>query len=119
MKPHRIRMTHNLLTQYGLYRKMEVHVFLPLFFFKYLLQRPIPATFEEMTKFHSDDYITFLKNIRQDNISEYTKQMQRFNVGEVNECFYVYPMIFRTAQFLMAYLNFANFLAEDLFVSSG
>ena len=35
-----------------------------------------------MTKFHSDDYIRFLRSIRPDNMSEYTKQMQRFNVGE-------------------------------------
>lgn len=26
MKPHRIRMTHNLLLNYGLYRKMEIYV---------------------------------------------------------------------------------------------
>ncbi|CAL8297327.1 unnamed protein product [Lota lota] len=25
MKPHRIRMTHNLLLNYGLYRKMEIY----------------------------------------------------------------------------------------------
>ena len=35
-----------------------------------------------MTKFHSDDYIRFLRSIRPDNMSEYNKQMQRFNVGE-------------------------------------
>lgn len=35
-----------------------------------------------MTNYHSDDYILFLKNIRPDNISDYNKQMQRFNVGE-------------------------------------
>jgi histone deacetylase 1/2 len=35
-----------------------------------------------MTKFHSDDYIKFLRSIRPDNMSEYNKQMQRFNVGE-------------------------------------
>ena len=35
-----------------------------------------------MTKFHSDEYIRFLKNIRPDNISEYNKLMARFNVGE-------------------------------------
>ncbi|KAK0428857.1 hypothetical protein QR680_011047 [Steinernema hermaphroditum] len=69
MKPHRIRMTHNLLLNYGLYRKMEVY-------------RPEVATLEEMTKFHSDDYMLFLKNIRPDNMTDYTKQMQRFNVGE-------------------------------------
>ena len=25
MKPHRMRMTHNLLLNYGLYRKMEIY----------------------------------------------------------------------------------------------
>jgi len=69
MKPHRIRMTHNLLLNYGLYRKMEIY-------------RPHKATQEEITKFHSDDYIRFLRSIRPDNMSEYNKQMQRFNVGE-------------------------------------
>jgi len=69
MKPHRIRMTHNLLLNYGLYRKMEIY-------------RPHKATQEEMTKFHSDDYIKFLRSIRPDNMSDYNKQMQRFNVGE-------------------------------------
>ena len=29
MKPHRIRMAHNLLLSYGLYRKMEIYVSLP------------------------------------------------------------------------------------------
>jgi len=69
MKPHRIRMAHNLLLNYGLYRKMEIY-------------RPHKAIFDEMTKYHSDEYIMFLRNIRPDNMSEYNKQMQRFNVGE-------------------------------------
>ncbi|RWS30073.1 Histone deacetylase 2-like protein [Leptotrombidium deliense] len=69
MKPHRIRMAHNLILNYGLYRKMEIY-------------RPHKATQEEMTKYHSDDYIRFLRSIRPDNMSEYNKQMQRFNVGE-------------------------------------
>ncbi|XP_053207947.1 probable histone deacetylase 1-B isoform X2 [Panonychus citri] len=69
MKPHRIRMAHNLVLNYGLYRKMEIY-------------RPHKATQEEMTKYHSDDYIRFLRSIRPDNMSEYNKQMQRFNVGE-------------------------------------
>ncbi|KAB0369519.1 hypothetical protein FD755_018512 [Muntiacus reevesi] len=69
MKPHRIRMTPNLLLNYGLYRKMEIY-------------RPHKATAEEMTKYHSDEYIKFLRSIRPDNMSENSKQMQRFNVGE-------------------------------------
>ena len=35
-----------------------------------------------MTKYHSDDYIKFLCSIGPDNMSKYSKQMQRFNVGE-------------------------------------
>lgn len=30
-----------------------------------------------MTKYHSDDYIKFLRSIRPDNMSEFSKQMQR------------------------------------------
>lgn len=94
MKPHRIRMTHNLLLNYGLYRKMEIYVretltflFLCTFTNLYLVklpffvclsvQRPHKANAEEMTKYHSDDYIKFLRSIRPDNMSEYSKQMQR------------------------------------------
>jgi histone deacetylase 1/2 len=35
-----------------------------------------------MTGYHSDEYIRFLKSIRPDNVGEYTKLMQKFNVGE-------------------------------------
>ncbi|MCL4129002.1 UNVERIFIED_CONTAM: hypothetical protein GTU68_063062 [Idotea baltica] len=44
--------------------------------------RPHKATQDEMTKFHSDDYIRFIRSIRPDNMNEYNKQMQKFNVGE-------------------------------------
>uniref|UniRef100_A0A6P7G3M8 Histone deacetylase n=1 Tax=Diabrotica virgifera virgifera TaxID=50390 RepID=A0A6P7G3M8_DIAVI len=71
MKPHRIRMTHNLLLNYGLYRKMEIY-------------RPHKATAEEMTQFHSDDYIRFLRSIRPDNTSEHNEQMKKFNIGRFN-----------------------------------
>lgn len=40
-------------------------------------QRPHKATAEEMTKYHSDDYIKFLRSIRPDNMSEFSKQMHR------------------------------------------
>lgn len=33
-----------------------------------------------MTKYHSDDYIKFLRSIRPDNMSEFTKQMQRCKI---------------------------------------
>lgn len=74
MKPHRIRMAHNLLLSYGLYRKMEIY-------------RPAPATFEELIKFHSEEYVRFLKTITPDNMAEHAKHMQRFNVGEDSPVF--------------------------------
>ncbi|GBN43624.1 Histone deacetylase Rpd3 [Araneus ventricosus] len=77
MKPHRIRMTHNLILNYGLYRKMEIY-------------RPHKATQEEMTKYHSDDYVRFLRSIRPDNMGEYNKQMQRCKnqrVKGTRECY--------------------------------
>ena len=43
-------MTHNLVVNYGLYRKMEVF-------------RPKLIPPSAMTRFHSDDYINFLKTI--------------------------------------------------------
>eukprot|EP00045_Choanoeca_perplexa_P002256 m.23630 g.23630 ORF g.23630 m.23630 type:complete len:515 (-) comp11412_c0_seq1:67-1611(-) len=68
MKPHRIRMTHNLLLNYGLYKKMEIY-------------RPHKASAEDMTRFHSDDYINFLRTIVPDSDNQ-SKNMSRFNVGE-------------------------------------
>lgn len=43
-------MTHNLVVNYGLYRKMEVF-------------RPKLVTAAQMTSFHTDDYINFLSRI--------------------------------------------------------
>ncbi|VAI57090.1 unnamed protein product [Triticum turgidum subsp. durum] len=47
MKPHRIRMTHSLLAQYGLLDQMQV-------------LRPNPARDRDLCRFHADDYISFL-----------------------------------------------------------
>lgn len=69
MKPHRVRMTHNLVVNYGLYRQMEVF-------------RPKPINSALMTRFHSDDYVNFLRIITPDNMHDYLRQLQRFNVGE-------------------------------------
>ena len=69
MKPHRVRMTHNLVVNYGLNHKMDVY-------------RPKLVPASELTRFHSDDYINFLRMITPDNMSEYVRQLQRFNVGD-------------------------------------
>jgi histone deacetylase 1/2 len=50
MKPHRVRMTHNLVVNYGLYRKMECF-------------RPRIVSASQLTRFHSDDYVNFLRLI--------------------------------------------------------
>lgn len=50
-----------------------------------------------MTKFHSDDYIKFLRSIRPDNMSDYNKQMQRCKLAFFRTCFR-YPSILRFSQ---------------------
>lgn len=39
--------------------------------------RPKPVRHTEMTRFHSDDYINFLRVITPDNMSDYMRQLQR------------------------------------------
>lgn len=41
MRPHRVRLTHSLVDNYGLTNKLLVH-------------RPTPRTAEELTEFHAD-----------------------------------------------------------------
>ncbi|KAL8635727.1 MAG: hypothetical protein Q9226_009324 [Calogaya cf. arnoldii] len=69
MKPHRIRMTHSLIMNYGLYKKMEIY-------------RAKPASNHEMTQFHTDEYVDFLKKVTPDNMENHTKEQGRFNVGD-------------------------------------
>ena len=58
MKPHRVRMTHNLIVNYGLYRKMDCF-------------RPKLVSAAQLTRFHSDDYINFLRLISPGKASWY------------------------------------------------
>ncbi|MCJ1463093.1 histone deacetylase [Pseudocyphellaria aurata] len=69
MKPHRIRMAHSLIMNYGLYKKMEIY-------------RAKPASQHEMTQFHTDEYVDFLKKVTPDNMEQYQKEQGRFNVGD-------------------------------------
>lgn len=50
MKPFRIKMTHQLVVNYGLYRKMHVY-------------QPHRASDKEMSAFHSPEYIEHLKHV--------------------------------------------------------
>ncbi|KAJ5667221.1 Histone deacetylase RPD3 [Penicillium longicatenatum] len=69
MKPHRIRMTHSLVMNYGLYKKMEIY-------------RAKPASKYEMTQFHTDEYIDFLAKVTPDNMDQFSKEQSRYNVGD-------------------------------------
>ncbi|KAI9188755.1 hypothetical protein H9P43_000177 [Blastocladiella emersonii ATCC 22665] len=71
MKPFRIRMTDSLVMNYGLYKHMNVN-------------RPDPATFEEMTRFHTDDYIRFLQRVSPELYAQGQARLQDrdFNFGD-------------------------------------
>ncbi|KAJ8040739.1 Histone deacetylase 3 [Holothuria leucospilota] len=69
MKPHRLSLTHNLVLNYGLYKKMQIY-------------RPYRATFHDMCRFHSKDYIDFLRRVTPQNIQNFTRCLSHFNVGD-------------------------------------
>ncbi|KAK8203079.1 hypothetical protein IWZ01DRAFT_516140 [Phyllosticta capitalensis] len=68
MKPFRIRMTHDLVMSYGLYRNMEVY-------------RAKPATDLEMTQFHTDEYIEFLKRVTPDTIGNCQQEALKYDIS--------------------------------------
>lgn len=69
MKPHRIKMTHSLVMNYGLYKRMEIF-------------RAKPATRKEMAQFHTDEYVDFLARITPDLMDNFAKEQAKFNVGD-------------------------------------
>jgi histone deacetylase 1/2 len=65
MKPIRIKMAHQLIVNYGLYRKMDVY-------------EPHWATFDELTNFHSGEYINYMENIsKKVDTSNITRQCMK------------------------------------------
>ncbi|OWR47805.1 histone deacetylase 3 [Danaus plexippus] len=69
MKPHRLSVTHSLVLNYGLHKKMQVY-------------RPYRASAHDMCRFHSEDYIEFLQNVTPQNIQTYSKDLLHYNVGD-------------------------------------
>eukprot|EP00871_Galdieria_phlegrea_P002355 jgi/Galph1/311/GphlegSOOS_G5047.1 len=69
MKPHRMRMTHALVASYGLFKHMTV-------------QRPPKANEKDMTRFHSDSYVNFLKTTVPEKIWDMNTSIRKFNVCE-------------------------------------
>jgi histone deacetylase 1/2 len=74
MKPHRVRLTHDLVMNYGLYKKLEMF-------------RARRATPSEMTQFHTDEYVEFLSRITPDMLEAHTKEIYKFNLAEDNPVF--------------------------------
>ncbi|KAG1669983.1 hypothetical protein FOA52_016244 [Chlamydomonas sp. UWO 241] len=72
MRPHRARLVFSLVNSYGLGKQMEVF-------------RPQPRTYDQLTEFHADEYISFLKTISPHNVEEYMGQLRRFNIGLAGE----------------------------------
>jgi hypothetical protein len=120
LQPHRVRMAHNLIVNYGLYKEMDIFVseeeracgpavgsaagcapsrhfarcfclFAHLrnpraprsrrarfcFFCLLWLQRPPLVDHSELTRFHSNDYISFLRTISPDNMHDHLRELQR------------------------------------------
>ncbi|KAL2936262.1 Histone deacetylase 6 [Bienertia sinuspersici] len=94
MKPHRIRMAHNLIVHYSLHRRMEIN-------------RPFPAASSDIRRFHSDDYVDFLSSVSPElcgSLSSsssssldhsHSRHLKRFNVGD--DC-PVFPGLFSFCQ---------------------
>ncbi|EAY23279.1 acetylpolyamine aminohydrolase, putative [Trichomonas vaginalis G3] len=74
MKPHRIRMAHNLILSYNLFPKLQIY-------------RPKKATVEELTRFHTPEYIQFLQMATPDNTQNQACLFDKFNVGEDSPVF--------------------------------
>jgi histone deacetylase 1/2 len=74
MKPHRIRMAHDLILAYGLSDKMR-------------MLRPVRASAQDMIKFHSPEYIQFLQVATPDNIQNQNGLFDKYNVGDDSPIF--------------------------------
>ena len=71
MRPHRVRLTHHLVVNYGLYKHLNVF-------------RPKKATRKDFTAFHSDDYVQFLQEVTPENAEDHLHAFESFGIGD--EC---------------------------------
>ncbi|XP_004289603.1 PREDICTED: histone deacetylase 6-like [Fragaria vesca subsp. vesca] len=71
MKPLRIQMAHNLIVNYGLNHKMDINC-------------PFLATTDDLSQFHSDDYVNFLASVSPDTLNQtpFSRYKERFNIGQ-------------------------------------
>lgn len=71
MKPHRAKMANSMIKSYGMDEMMQC-----------MEVEPYYTQEIDLTKFHSDDYIDFLREITPENVAKYSDQLLRFNIGE-------------------------------------
>ncbi|KAL1674503.1 hypothetical protein EV122DRAFT_269387 [Schizophyllum commune] len=74
MKPHRMRVTHELVSAYGMLDKMHI-------------LRAKRASPGDMTRFHTDEYVDFLNRVTPETAEDLTYQGTRFLVGDDNPAF--------------------------------
>ncbi|KIY70273.1 histone deacetylase [Cylindrobasidium torrendii FP15055 ss-10] len=74
MKPHRMRIAHDLIVAYDMISRMHV-------------MRPPRASPEAMSAFHTDEYVDFLKKVTPATHDSLTYQGTRFLVGDDNPSF--------------------------------
>lgn len=69
MKPQRLAAMHSLVVNYELYKYMTVIT-------------PPRATVLDLTRFHSPEYVQFLKRVSPANAEQYESLFNKFNIGE-------------------------------------
>lgn len=69
MKPQRLAVTNCLVLNYGLFKYMNVF-------------KPYRATFHDMCRFHSEEYVDFLYHLTPTNQPNFSKVITQFNVGD-------------------------------------
>ncbi|KAA6314184.1 MAG: putative histone deacetylase, partial [Streblomastix strix] len=74
MKPHRVRMTHELIMNYGLASGMEI-------------TRPRLLLPEEMKSYHTPDYVDFLHIINPDMVTKYKQHCERYRINDDSTVF--------------------------------
>ncbi|KAJ0971545.1 hypothetical protein J5N97_019504 [Dioscorea zingiberensis] len=68
MKPHRIRIAHNLIVHYRLHHLMEI-------------SQPFPASAADICRFHSEDYVDFLSSVSPETLASCTRKCSKFKLG--------------------------------------
>lgn len=95
MKPKRMHMVHNMVVNYGLYKKLDIVVRLPfdkeegISVNKSTLQKPTRCTAYQMTRFHSDEYVNFLQTVTPDTLETLAMQHGGLEQG-IARCKYVF-----------------------------